>query len=82
MYGVGICYRATGDFEQPEENYITKTVHQRLLYAPDDPEYRDAANRRAALHRPVVESAAEPEDPDYGDTSHCRRAFHRPMQVQ
>ena len=61
------------------ELYNTDSTSEAALYSPDDLEYGDAANCRAALHRPVVESAVEPEDPVYGDAAHCRRAYHRPV---
>ena len=44
----------------------------------DDPEFRDAAHCRAALHRPDIESVAELDDLDFRDAAHCRAAFHRP----
>ena len=47
------------------QNYITQTVHQRLLYT-----------LQMILS---MESAVEPEDPVYGDAAHCRRAYHRPV---
>ena len=61
------------------ELYNTDSTLEAALYSPDDLQYGDAANCRAVLRRPVVESAAEPEDSEYGDTAHCRTAFHRPV---
>ena len=43
----------------------------------EDPEFRDSAHCRAALHRRVVESSAELDNPEFGDAPHWWAALHR-----
>ena len=73
--------RATGDLEQLEcsnrgELDYPASTSEAVLYSPEDPEYREAAHRRAALPRPVVKPVTEPEHPGYGGCAHFRATLN------
>ena len=53
----------------------------------EDPEFRDSAHCRAALHSAVASPAKEAadagdtEDPKFGDAAHCGAALHRSIAI-